>query len=254
MSRPGERTATVSDRSRRAFARRAWARRWLRVRPLAVLAGVLVVAVAAGWVVLASPVLVVRTVEVEVSASGADRIDPAVIRRLAAVPLGRPLARLDTAAVVARVRQLPGVAAVTVSRSWPSTVVVAVTARQPVAAVRAGDRFALVDREAVPFQQVRTVPAGLPLVQAGPSDSSAALKAAVDVVAALPATLRSTVSQVSAPSAEDVTLTLRTGRTVVWGSVARSARKAVVLAALLKYPAKVYDVSAPDAPTTRGTP
>ena len=254
MSRTAERTATVSDRSRRAFARRAWARRWLRVRPLAVVAGVLALAVVAGWVVLASPVLVVRTVQVEVSTSGADRLDPAVIRRLAAVPLGRPLARLDTAAVGARVRQLPGVASVTVSRSWPSTVVVSVTARTPVAALRSGDGYALVDGAAVPFQQVRTVPAGLPLVQAGSAGGAAALRAAIGVVVALPAALRATVSRVAAPTAEDVTLTLRSGRTVVWGGVARSTRKAVVLAALLKYPAKVYDVSAPDAPTTRGTP
>lgn len=254
MSRPGERAAAVSERSRRAFARRAWARRWLRVRPLAVVAGVLLLVVTGGWVVLASPLLVARTVEVEVTARGTDHLDPATIRRLAAVPIGRPLARLDTAAVGDRVRQLPGVAAVRVSRSWPSTVVVAVTARTPVAAVRSGAAYALVDREAVPFQQVRVVPAGLPLVQAGQADGAAALKAAVDVVVALPSMVRTRISSVVAPTAEDVTFTLQSGRTVVWGGVARSARKAVVLAALLKYPAKVYDVSAPDAPTTRGTP
>jgi len=53
---------------------------------------------------------------------------------------------------------------------------VSVTARTPVAAVRSGDAYALVDRAAVPFQQVRKVPAGLPLVQAGSASGEAALK------------------------------------------------------------------------------
>jgi cell division protein FtsQ len=39
-------------------------------------------------------------------------------------------------------------------------------------------------------------------------------------------------------------------RTVVWGGGDRSARKAAVLAVLLHRKARIYDVSAPDAPTT----
>jgi hypothetical protein len=38
---------------------------------------------------------------------------------------------------------------------------------------------------------------------------------------------------------------------VVWGNDADPERKARVLAALMRRPAAVYDVSAPDAPTTR---
>jgi cell division protein FtsQ len=38
---------------------------------------------------------------------------------------------------------------------------------------------------------------------------------------------------------------------VLWGSVDRGARKAAVLAVLVTRRAAVYDVSAPDAPTTR---
>ena len=43
---------------------------------------------------------------------------------------------------------------------------------------------------------------------------------------------------------------LRDGRQVVWGSAEDSAAKAEVLVALLKEPAKRYDVSVPGQPTT----
>ena len=39
---------------------------------------------------------------------------------------------------------------------------------------------------------------------------------------------------------------------VVWGSSDDSARKAGVLSVLMKRTAKVYDVSAPDLPVTKG--
>ena len=48
-----------------------------------------------------------------------------------------------------------------------------------------------------------------------------------------------------------VTLRLTRDRTVVWGSPERGDRKATVLTALMSRRADVYDVSAPDAPTTR---
>ena len=47
---------------------------------------------------------------------------------------------------------------------------------------------------------------------------------------------------------------LTRGRIVVWGSTERGERKAAVLAVLLARKARVYDVSAPDAPTTRSDP
>ena len=84
-------------------------------------------------------------------------------------------------------------------------------------------------------------------VDAGPP----ALRAALDVLEALPAAVRGSVRQVRAASAEEVVVQLSKGRTVRWGSPDRGARKAAVLAVLVTRKAHVYDVSAPDAPTTR---
>jgi len=49
-----------------------------------------------------------------------------------------------------------------------------------------------------------------------------------------------------------VVLHLSGGVRVRWGDATASAEKARVLAALIHRPAKVYDVSAPGAPATRG--
>ena len=68
---------------------------------------------------------------------------------------------------------------------------------------------------------------------------------------ALTPAVRDQVREVRAAGLEQVTLQLRRGRTVEWGSVERSDRKAAVLAVLLSRKAKVYDVTAPDSPTTR---
>ena len=51
---------------------------------------------------------------------------------------------------------------------------------------------------------------------------------------------------------DDVVLTLRAGAAVRWGSAERADRKAQVLRSLLPVRAEVYDVSAPDLPTTSG--
>ncbi|MCY7344460.1 MAG: FtsQ-type POTRA domain-containing protein, partial [Pseudonocardia sp.] len=56
----------------------------------------------------------------------------------AAVPVGTPLADVDTATIADRVARLPAVASVRVTRGWPHTVTVAVTERVPVAATPAG--------------------------------------------------------------------------------------------------------------------
>jgi cell division protein FtsQ len=53
---------------------------------------------------------------------------------------------------------------------------------------------------------------------------------------------------------DQISLVLRDGRTVVWGSADESGLKAKVLAVLLRQRAQTYDVSVPGQPTTAGTP
>jgi len=237
---------SVSATSGRRFARRVWARRWSRLRTLGVLALLLALLGATAWVVLASPLLAVRSVEV----SGAARLTPAQVLAAADVAPATPLARVDTEAVADRVRALIEVRTVSVSRQWPRSVRIVVVERVPAAVQRRGSSYLVLDGTGVAFDTVRTRPKGLPMVSARSGAGARTVRAAMDVLAAVPARVRRQLVEVRAASPEQVTLRLTRGRTVVWGSPDRGERKAVVLTALMPRKARVYDVSAPDAPTT----
>lgn len=245
---PPARARVVSTASVRRFAERARRRRWSTWRPAVVLAGMLLVAAALGWVVLASPLLQARQVQLV----GGDRLALTEVQALASDQMGTPLARVDTDAVAERIEQLPVVADAQVLRVWPSTLEVRVTERVPVAAVAADEGVALVDAEGVRLATQEAPPADLPLVSA---ETAAAgdrpLQAATEVLESIPVELRARVAGTEALTHDSVTLTLRSGSTVVWGSPEDSTRKAEVLAVLLQSPAEVYDVSAPDTPVTR---
>ncbi|MEU2349323.1 FtsQ-type POTRA domain-containing protein [Modestobacter sp. NPDC049651] len=267
MSRPGRTTSDRARATRRGASPddpavtplRARRRSRQQERRRRLLTGAAVVVVAAGlvaWVVLGSSLLAVRTVRVDgVTALPADQV-----ARASGIRTGTPLVRVDTAAAAARVRELPQVAGVAVDRGWPHTVVVTVTERVPVAVVVAGDRRELVDRDGIVFDTVTgDPPAGVvPLDVARPGPDDPATRAALAAVTALPREVRAQVTGVVAHTPDDVTLTLTDGRSVLWGSADRTARKAQVLSALLARieagdldPAATLDVSTPDSVVLR---
>lgn len=241
---------TVSTAWDGRLAARSRARRRARLAVTLTVSTLLVLLGVGGWVLLGTALLGVRSVEV----SGTHRLDPATVRSTAAIRAGTPLARLDTAAVAERLSRLPVVRSVDVERHWPRTVSIVVQERVPAAVQQQGPGFVLVDRTGVAFATVARRPAGLPLVSAPVDEGPGALEAALDVLDALdglPPALRAQVRQVRAASPESVVVELTRGRTVRWGSAERGERKAAVLAVLMPRKARVYDVSAPDAPTTR---
>lgn len=208
-----------------------------------------VIAAALVWLVGFTGVFGVRKVVV----TGAAATVPAsVVERVAQVPMGEPLARLDGGAIAARVAALPAVAAVTVHRVWPATARIDVTARVAVAVVPAGSGYSLVDATGVRFATVTKAPAGLPtLVQHDPVRLDRADRAALRVVSGLPASLRSAVAVVEAPTSYSVTLGLRDGRTVIWGGADDGVEKARVVAVLLTRPGTTFDVSVPSVSVVR---
>jgi cell division protein FtsQ len=212
-----------------------------------VLALVGLVVVTGAWVVLGTGVLAVRDVHV----TGTTRTTPAEVVARAGVPAGTPMARVDTAAVARRVRSLPVVRTVAVERDWPHTLRITVAERRPAAVQRQGAGYELVDPTGVPLGTVARRPRGLPLVSVAARPAGPALRAALGALDDVPPGVRGQVVEVRAVSAEQVTLRLTRDRTVLWGSADRGARKGQVLAALLSRRASVYDVTAPDVPTTR---
>ena len=209
----------------------------------------LVVVVALVWVVAFSPLLAVRTVEVV----GVPNTQVPTIRRLAAVPAGQPLARVDRDAVAARVAELATLADVSIERSWPSTLVIHASPRKPFLVVKKPQgQLQVVDEGGVAYAQVSVPPKGVPVVNAATDGalSRDALMTAVTVVRVLPDSMQRRVSAVTVSSADLVTL--KVGRTtVVWGGVDEPERKLAIVTALLKGSPKEIDVSAPDTPVTR---
>lgn len=223
--------------------------RWLRSkRRVAALSIAIVVLLAlAVWLLFFSSVLAARTVTVV----GLDRLSATKVEAAAEVPTGRPLARVDLEAVVARVENIPTVQSATASRSWPHTVEITVVERTPVAVVDRGRGLQDVDRYGVLFGHPRRARA-LPLIKASPGVGTSALADAGAVAGSLPPGLARKVQYLQEESADDIVLSLRDGRTVVWGSASDSAEKAEVASRLLRQKAvRVVDVSVPGRPATR---
>jgi cell division protein FtsQ len=199
------------------------------------------------WLVYGTTVLGVRAVEV----NGSVLAGPDQVRAVAAVTDGTPLARVDTDQVAARVRTLPSVGSVEVSRSWPHTLVIEVVERTAVGAVATEGGFAVLDATGVVFNRVPEPPAGVALLRlAAPGPDDPATTAALRVLAALTPALRDGLAELDAPSPTRIRLQLADGRVVVWGDAERSPDKATVATALLDTDATTIDVSVPEVATT----
>jgi cell division protein FtsQ len=203
-----------------------------------------------------SPLLAVHTVRVD----GVSTLPATQVRETAGIAEGTPLLRVDIRAARQRVAQLPQVHSVEVSRGWPSTVVITVVERKPVAVVGSPGNRSLVDASGVLFDTVTgDAPDGVvPLDVADPGPHDAATTAALGALVSLPPEVREQVSAASAASAEDVSLTFADGTLVRWGSAEDTPAKASALAAVLAQieaegldPAGTIDVSTPDAVVLR---
>jgi cell division protein FtsQ len=226
------------------------------------LAGLSVIAVIA-WVVLGSPLLVVRQVTVH----GTSLVPASEVLAAAGVPVGTSLVSVNTGQVAQRVETIRQVASATVAKDWPDTLAITVTERVPAMAVRmAAGGFDLVDPTGVIVRWSAARPAGLPLyltsVPGTALRGDARLATAAAVIAELPPWLSRQLAQLSAagppapadPAAggpDQVTLYLRDHKTIVWGGTDRAADKSRELAILLRGGASYLDVSAPGTVVTR---
>lgn len=237
----------VTRRSRRAFARRQWARRWITWKY--VVAALVLVGLVAGaiWLFLFSSVLAVQRVEVE----GTKGLQPAEVRAVAGLDEGEPLAGVDLDDVRTRVQALALVRSADVTRQWPDTVVIAVEERVAIATVEIGDQLRGLDLDGVVFDEYAKPPAGLPRVETAAGAGREALAEAAAVVSTLPEDLAGRVDYVEVATVDQISLVLRDGRVVVWGSAEDSDIKAEVLAGLLATPGSAYDVSVPGQPTVK---
>jgi len=234
--------------SRARFAKRAAE---VRRRPWLLAAwvlGALGLAAAVVWAVWFSPLLVARSVRVE----GVPKAVVADITRRAQVPIGTPLARVDTGAIARRVIASATLAEVSVSRSWPGTVVISASPRVPVVAVRNPQgQVQVVDADGLAYATVPAAPPGVPQISASVSPpGKEALRAGISVLQAMTPDLRRSITDITVSGAHSVTL--KAGRTtIIWGGAADPALKVKVLTLLLRQAPAVIDVSAPQTPVIR---
>lgn len=234
----------MSDRFTEKILQRRRRTRWR------IALGVLVVVVlgAAVWAVWFSSLLEARTVEVD----GTEHLRVERVLRAAEVPVGTPLPRLDTDAIVERVETLTPVESVRVERDLPHTVRIVVTERTAAAWLdRSGTPWA-VDASGVVYRPLNSEPSHLPELAVDPEDRRvvvAAARVAADIAHADSRLLAQTRT-IRAETRDSIELDLTGGRTVVWGSAEQSEAKLAVLRPLLQIRARGYDVSAPERPTT----
>jgi cell division protein FtsQ len=267
-------------------------RRLPRRRALVLLAvATVVLGTGLGWLLYGSPWL--RTEHVSVS--GTRVLTPERVRSTARVPLGSALLSVDTDAIEARLRgELPRIDTVEVSRSWPHGITLKVTERVPVLLIEetgesgasgksgksdegeksdqqgTGDgsnnkarKYVEVDKKGVRFATVSRIPDGAPLLEWDVVRGASArrfgterlTRAAVDVARDLPAGVARDTRAVKVRSYDSVSLELRGGRTVLWGSAEQGRAKARTLTALMKAAprARHFDVSVPTAPASSGS-
>ena len=258
---PASRFATWRELRRAVGARRKIEReearrftaRTRRRRLIQLAIAAFVVLVLGGAVVTAySPVMALRHIEV----IGAHNVKAADVQRALQGELGRPLPLVRSSDVRHALDDFQLIESYSTQLEPPSTLVVRITERTPIGAVKQATGYETVDQAGVVLSASTAAPAGLPVI-AVPSgqtpEHSAGFAAAAAVIAALPATVRETVTAASATSANNVTLTLKGGKRVVWGDTAEMDLKTADLKALLKGAAgaSVYDLSSPRAPITR---
>ena len=172
---------------------------------------------------------------------------------------GRPLPQISDEEVSRLLAPLVQIKSVSTQARPPSGLVVHVLERVPVALVKQGEQYQLVDVDGVVLASpADPATVSLPVIDGGAGAIGKDLfQATAAVLGALPLDVLSKLSNASAQSVDAVELKLVDGQTIIWGNAGEKELKAKVLEALLKVPAdpknpvRVYDVSAPRHPVTR---
>ncbi|WP_217184326.1 FtsQ-type POTRA domain-containing protein [Streptomyces sp. AC495_CC817] len=205
--------------------------------------GAVVLLIGGSAIAAYSPLFAVERITVV----GATTLDPAAVEAALAGQVGTPLALVDSSEVKAALLAFPLIETYALEAKPPHDLTVRIVERTPVGVIRSDAGYSLVDAAGVVLSTTTDQPAGQPLLDITGGTSSAAFESAGLVVRSLPADVRATITGVSASTADDVTLTLNTGLTVVWGSSDDSALKGATLArAIAANPAaKTIDVTSP---------
>ncbi|MGM1030205.1 MAG: FtsQ-type POTRA domain-containing protein [Actinomycetota bacterium] len=239
-------------RSERAEVRRFTAGRRRQLRAGLLTAGGLVLALLLLVGLVWSPLMAVR----EVRVAGADRLDPAAVQAALGSHVGEPIATVTEAGVAAQLQAIPQIESFRLDVVPPSTMIVHIVERRPVAIVPGDGGERVIDAAGVELGGVDAASGSLPRL-VGVEPGSPEFEAVATVLVSVPTEVLSTTQSIEAPTASDIRLTLASGQVVQWGGAEESVLKADVVAALIATQdpevARVLDVRAPDHPVVRGS-
>lgn len=207
-------------------------------RILYVLTAVILI-VAAVVVVFFTPLFSVKEIDVQ----GEKVTTPEEIIEASNIHQGDILANIDAHRAANDIAALPWVAKATVSRSWPSTVVVEITEREAVMFVKRQDGDHLVDTTGIAFL-IDTPPEGAVEIRGTKEDNAELFGKLSDVLESLGDT-RDQVQAMEVPDPYNVTLVFEDGRTVEWGAPENNHDKAVATGIVLNREGQHWNVSDP---------
>lgn len=180
---------------------------------------------------------------------GATTLDASTVQAALSEQIGTPLALVDSSEVKAALLAFPLIETYALEAKPPHDLTVRIVERTPVGVIRSDAGYTLVDAAGVALATTSDQPAGQPLLDIAGGTGSAAFESAGLVVRSVPADVRAALTNVSATTPDDVTLTLSSGLTIVWGSAEKSPEKSEVLTkTLTSVPgASTIDVTSPRA-------
>ncbi|QNQ90558.1 FtsQ-type POTRA domain-containing protein [Corynebacterium poyangense] len=206
---------------------------------------VAVLLIAAG-VLLLTPILAVRTIEV----NGAEHSDVAEIQNQSGITVGDNLLRLDTSKAAQAVAQIPWVRSVTVSRVLPSTARIDITERQAPLYRDDNGQHNLIDENGDVFFTAEP-PQGSVAVTGSGSHNQEVLQSLAQAISTIPENLRGNIGHADINDNGSITLYLKDNRTVYWGAPENNQNKAIALESVLTFPDGNWNISNPGLITRR---
>ncbi|MBO8136629.1 MAG: FtsQ-type POTRA domain-containing protein [Desulfotomaculum sp.] len=162
------------------------------------------------YVLLQSPVFNVKKIEI----IGREKIPREKIIELSGVVLGSNIFKLDLHSGEKKISLLPAVKNVEITRRFPSTIVITVTERRPVALLPVEEGFAELDREGIFLRKAEFIQSSFPVitggdvpgVKPGQKVRNNAVITALTVIDKLPAQLTKQLSEVHVDTKNEVTI------------------------------------------------
>jgi len=196
-----------------------------------------VLALGVALIVLASPIVAVRTVKVE----GAKYADAALVRSVSESLKGKSVLTVDTKTASERLESDPWIKTARITTSLPSRVLIQINERIPVAWFLGVDnRARVIDEDGLVLSVVEGRPTQYmwiegtgPNLTAGAS-SAAAYRAAGQLAMSLPSELAPMVKHLGVADTEKITMTLKTGTVINFGAPVDMRNKLVNVVVLLR--------------------